>query len=140
MSKIRWPIIWILALSGFVYAALTIFAIISSYEGLVILIAIAGTAKVVAYFAPEAPLRNGSVAGFFAALAAIWTQAMFLELYFENNPTYRDIGIPFGLDAQFATFVLGPINAVIYAVLVAIAAWIFARIFKRLNLSSRNGD
>ncbi len=128
MLKIRWRLIMLLALNGFAFAALTIFAVISGIEHWVMLIMLAGIAVAAATRAPEAPLINAFFAGFFALLCAVWTQAVFLQTYFENNPVYRSIDIPFGLDPQLYILLIAPVGACVSGLFTQLIAWLVTRL------------
>ena len=64
MKRINWGLVFVLSLSGFVFAGLTIVSWVAGYEHLVGLIIIAGVAKGAVFFAPDAPKRNAFAAGF----------------------------------------------------------------------------
>lgn len=121
-----WKLVWLLAPIGLLYAALTISGALPTVEvtrwtALAMLV----TVGIVAGLrAPERPWRHGLVAGLMVALAAIWTQGAFLDTYFANNPSSAEVEIPFGWSARLATFVLGPLNAVVAALISGGVAWV----------------
>jgi hypothetical protein len=123
MSDLRWQAILTTSSSGILFGALTIFAWISGYEQWVALIIIAGIGKVMAYVVHDTPVRHAFVAGFLAGLLAVWTQAAFLPLYFENNPSYQFIEVPFGLGARMYTVLVAPIGGLIAGTLACAIAW-----------------
>jgi hypothetical protein len=104
MSKIQWRLVIMISLSGLVFAGLTIFALIPGKEQLVVILMLFAIAVSMTRLAPGAPMRNAFAAGFLTALLAVWTQAAFLPLYFENNPSYSQIAIPFGLSPVYRSF------------------------------------
>lgn len=123
-SAFAWKLVLALAPIGLVFAALTIAGSIPGVQATqrtaLGLLAIVGV--IAGLRAPGRPFLHGLVAGFIVGLAAIWTQAMFLDTYFANNPGYADIEIPFGLSPRLATFLLGPINAFIAGVIAGLVA------------------
>ena len=131
MKNIRWRPVLLTSITGIIFGVLTIFAVISGYEGWVALISIAGIGKVMAYLVPDAPIRNAFVAGFLAGLLAIWTQAAFLPLYFENNPAYQQIEIPFGLPARTYTVLSAPFGGLMAGLLASAIAWPVSRVISR---------
>ena len=127
----RWSLILKLSLVGVLFAALTIAGWIHGWEsriapGLLLLLA-----AIVALRVDARPTRHGFVAGFLAAFVAIELQALFLPIYFSNNPGYDQIEIPFGWPARLATAVLGPINALLAGVVCAALTWILSKLVKR---------
>lgn len=120
-----WKLILALAPIGFVFAGLTIAGLIPGVQATqrtaLGLLAVVGL--VAGLRAPGRAFRHGLVAGFVVGLAAIWTQALFLDTYFVNNPGYAEIEIPFGLSPRLATFILGPINAVLAGLIAGVVAW-----------------
>ena len=127
MSKIEWRRIFLVSLSGLVFAGLTIFALVQGREHWVALLILIGIATSMAKQVPLAPKRNAFVAGFLTALIAVWTQAAFLPLYFEYNPSYRVLEIPFGLSPQAYTVLFAPIGALLAGILAALVAWPIAK-------------
>jgi hypothetical protein len=130
---------WKLAAStvplGLLFAALTISGSLRGVDvtkwtalGLLVVIAVW-----VALRAPTRPLRHGLAAGFLAALAAIWAQALLLETYFANNPGYAGIQVPLGLSARQATFLLGPANALLAGLVTGALAWLLGRARQRIR-------
>jgi len=87
----------------------------------------------------SAPLLWRLILGL-AALAAIELQALFLPIYFANNPGYAEIEIPFGLSARVATAVLGPLNALIAGTITAIITWLFSKPIHQWTSVSRHAD
>lgn len=131
MKRIKWGLVFLLSLSGFVFAGLTIASWIAGYEHLVGLIMIAGVAKGAVFFAPEAAKRNAFAAGFLTAIFAVWTQAAFLPLYFKNNPEYLEIEIPLGLSPFAYTILFSPLAGLaagaLAALIAATLAWPMAK-------------
>lgn len=124
-----WRIVLPLAAGiGVLYSSLTISGWINAMEGWVALALIGAMSVVVVWMVPQRPVRNGFFAGFLAALIAIELQALFLPLYFSNNPGYADIDIPFGLSARLATALFAPLNAVLAGVLTAGCSWLACRL------------
>ncbi len=136
MSKIEWRRIFLVSLSGFVFAGMTIFALLQGQEHWVALLMLFGIATAMAQQVPLAPKRNAFVAGFLTALLAVWTQAAFLPLYFENNPSYRLLEIPFGLSPQAYTVLFAPIGALLAGILAALFVWPIAKIVRPNQQSS----
>ena len=131
MSNLRWRLIFVASLGGVVFGALTIFAVISGHEGLFALLIIAGIAKLMAFRVSDTPIRHAFAAGFLAGLLAVWSQAAFLPLYFENNPAYAQIPIPFGLPARTYTALVAPLGGLISGCLASIVAWPVAVALRR---------
>ncbi len=130
----RDPFGWKLVLAvglpvGLLFAALTIAGALpgvaaTQWTALGLLAAVGGAAG---WRAPGRPFRHGLAAGFVAGLAAIWTQALCLDAYFANNPAYADVEMPFGLTPRTATFVLGPLNALLAGLVAGLVAWLAGR-------------
>ena len=131
MQQLRWRLIALASSGGALFGALTIFAVISGYEGLVSLLILAGIATLMAFCVPDTPIRHAFEAGFFAGLLAVCTQAAFLPLYFENNPAYAEIAIPFGLPARTYTALVAPIGGLIAGCLASFIAWPVAVVIRR---------
>ncbi len=129
MSKIQWRLVLTISLSGLVFAGLTIFAVISGSEHWVGLLILAGVAVSMARLAPAAPRLNAFAAGFVTTLCAVWTQAIFLPLYFENNPSYRLLEIPLGLSPLAWTVLSAPVGALVAGMLAALLAWPVAKVW-----------
>lgn len=128
-SRFDWKLVLTLAALGLVYAALTIAGALpgvraTQWTALGLLGIIGGVAG---RRAPTRPGRHGLVAGFAAGLVAIWTQALLLDTYFANNPGYADIEIPFGLPPRLATFLLGPLNAILAGLIAGFVALLSSR-------------
>lgn len=131
MSKIQWSLVLLLSLSGVAFGLLTIFAVISGYEQWVAMVLLPVIAVTMALKVRQNTQRNAFAAGFLAALFAVWTQALFLPLYFENNPAYREVEIPFGLSAQAWTTLSAPVGAVVAGFLVMLIAWLVSLLVNR---------
>ncbi|MEO1250811.1 MAG: hypothetical protein AAFW81_00515 [Pseudomonadota bacterium] len=131
MARLKWPLIAILASTGFLFGGATIMGWIAGWEHVIALIFIIGVGKMAAFFAPAAPRSNAFVAGFLMALVAVWTQGVFLRTYFENNPDYAATDIPLGLSAQAWTFLAAPVGALFAGALAVLSAIVFAFLFKR---------
>jgi len=131
MSKLKPLVLLIGALAGLTFAGLTIFAAIHGAEHIIALAMFVSVALLATIAAPGAPKRNAFVGGFLAALFAVLTQAAFLPIYFENNPSYQLIEIPFGLSARSYIILFAPLGAVVAGVVTAIFAWAAAVIFLR---------
>lgn len=111
LKAIEWRIAFALSSAGFVYGALTVFAVIQGFEHWIASLSLLGIGKFAALLCKYSPLRTAFASGFLAGLWALWTQASFIELYFINNPAYRVTEIPWGLEPEVFTFVLSPIGA-----------------------------
>ncbi len=131
MSKLKPLMLLIGAMAGLTFAGLTIVAAIHGGEHMVGLSMIVGIALLAVVVAPDAPKRNAFASGFLMALVAVLTQAAFLPIYFDNNPSYQLIEIPFGLSARSYIILFAPIGAVVAGVVTAIFAWAAAVIFLR---------
>lgn len=128
------------AVFGLIFAQLTIAGWIHGWEGPVALAILALVALIVALRAPGRPVIHGFLTGLLAALVAIELQALFLPIYFANNPGYAEIEIPLGLSARVATAVLGPINALIAGAITALLTWLFSRSIRRWGSASSKPD
>ncbi len=126
-SRIRWDYTLLLSISGLLYAAVTVFGWVRGFEYWVALVLIGGVGKTAALLAPQAPLRNAFAAGFLAALLALTLQALFMPVYFDNNPGYANVEIPFGLSARQYTLVFAPLGGLVAALLAAASAWFVSR-------------
>ncbi len=133
-SRLNWRLILALALAGVPFAALTILGLVSASttRWLVPLLPLA-VGVVAGSRCPDRAVAHGFLAAFFAAVVFVELQALFLPWYFENNPQYRSIPIPFGMSARFATAVLGPANAVLAGVVGSAAAWASGRLSRRIT-------
>lgn len=78
--------------------------------------------------APQAPVRHAAVAGFLTAWIAVWAQAAFLPLCFDNNPAYRLAEIPFGLSAEAYTALFAPVGAAVAGLIMALTARLIAKL------------
>ena len=124
-------------LLGMAYAAATVFGVAHGYEiSIVIALAVISAVLSVA-IPPKAPLLNSFIGSCLSALTAVWLQALFLKTYFINNPGYIEIEIPFGLSARLATFILGPINAITYGLIVFALVAIYTVAIKTIRPSKR---
>lgn len=125
-KRFSWKLVFVLAPIGLVFAALTILGLLPGVKSTqwtaLALLAVVGV--IVARRAPTRPFLHGLAAGFVVALVAVEVQALFLDIYFANNPQYADLEIPFGLPPRLATAVLGPVNAVFAGVISGIVAWL----------------
>lgn len=131
MSKIRWPLVGTLSMSGVVYAWLTILAWIHGHEHWVALIIVISIAIIAVFLEQRAPVRLAFVAGYGTALLALWTQALFAPLYLQNNPAYASIDVPFGLSMVSYTLAFSPVGGLIAGCLAALIAWPLSQIAKR---------
>jgi len=123
----RWNCTLLLSASGLLYAIVTIFGWVQGFEYWVALLLIGGVGKVAALLAPQAPLRNAFAAGFLAAMLALILQAVFMPVYFDNNPAYAAVEIPFGLSARQYTLLFAPLGGLLAAMLAAASAWLVLR-------------
>lgn len=132
-----WKLILTLAVSGVPFAALTILGLINeSTTGWLALLLPAVIGAAAGLRRPDRAVAHGFLAAFVAGVIFVELQALFLPLYFENNPQYRSIPIPFGLPARVATAILGPANAILAAAVAAATAWASARLSRRTNPQS----
>ncbi|MEM8815873.1 MAG: hypothetical protein AAGE85_08600 [Pseudomonadota bacterium] len=129
-----WGRVLILAVAGPVYGGLTILGWIHGIEHWVALILIGGVGKAAALLAPSAPIRHAFAAGFLTAVAALLTQALFVPLYFENNPGYASIEVPFGLSARAYTLGFAPLGGLAAGLLAMAAAWLVSRTLALLRV------
>jgi len=131
--RFSWTPVLSTAPLGLVFAALTITGSIRGVEATkwvaLSLLTIVGV--IVALRCPRCPFRHGLAAGFLAGLAAIWTQALFIATYFANNPGYAGLEMPVGLTARQATFLLGPLNALLAGLVVGTLAWFIRKILSK---------
>ena len=125
---IRWDYALWLSVSGLLYAAMTIFGWAHGYEYWVALVLIGGVGKLAALLAPRAPIQNAFAAGFLAAMLALVLQAVFMPVYFDNNPAYTAVEIPFGLSARQYTLLFAPPGGLLAATLAAASAWLVSRV------------
>ena len=131
---IRWGLIVAVLPVGALFAVATIFGWIHGHERGVSLGLLLLCSVVLALSVAERPFAHGFLGGFATAEVAMLLQAIFLETYFSNNPEYRAIEIPFGLDARLATFVLSPLNATVAGLLVGALTWGLHRALFRRRL------
>jgi hypothetical protein len=123
-NRFNWRLVWGVSSLGLVFAALTIMGSIPRAATVWValgMIAIVGVA--VGLRVSDRPLLHGLVAGFLTGLIAVEIQALFLTTYFVNNPQNADIEMPFGWPPRLVTAVLGPLNAVVAAVIAGVLAW-----------------
>ena len=127
-ARFDWKLVFAVTPLGLAFAALTITGAlkgVKATQGTALALLVV-TAAIVALRASGRPFGHGFAAGFLAALVAIETQALFLPLYFANNPQWADLEMPFGWSPRLATAVLGPLNAVLAGLLAGALAWGFA--------------
>lgn len=129
--QIEWKIILAVLPAGALFAVATILGWIHGYERGIALALLLIAAIALARGVPERPFTHGFLGGFLAAELAVLLQALFLEIYFDNNPEYRAIEIPFGLEARTATFLLSPLNAVVAGLIVGALVWGLRRTMSR---------
>ncbi len=127
MHNINRTIIWASAFGGGVYAALTIFAVIHGFEYHVMGLLLTAVLLLVLRCASESPFRNAFAGGFTTILTAVWGQALFLPLYFRNNPGYANFEVPWGLSARYFTFLTAPLGAVVIGLALALLTVVLAR-------------
>ena len=120
-------------IAGFVFADLTISGLIHGWEGPVALAILVFVGVVVVHRRLHRPVFHGFGVGFLSGLFAIELQALFLPIYFANNPEYALIEIPFGLPARLATAIFAPLNATLAGLLTAGIVWILGRLWSRGN-------
>jgi len=129
MKKMNWRLVFLFALSGLVYAGLTIMGRIHGIEHWVALAMIILVGKFIALLEPRAPIKHGFMAGFLAGLLAILMQLAFSPTYLKNNPDYRDIDIPFGLDLHVYTALFAPVGGLMAGFIAIIVAWPVAKMY-----------
>lgn len=135
--SLEWSFVLLLSgIAGTLYATLTIFAWVRGVEGSVVLMTLVILGLLVARRVSKRPVRHGFVTGFISAFLAIELQALFLPLYFANNPEYALIEIPFGLPARLATAIFAPLQATLAGGLTAGFVWLWNRIWPRAPRSS----
>ncbi len=129
-ERFNWRLLGGAAFLGLVFAALTITGSLPDPAvttrlalGLIAIIGIA-----VGLLASGRPFLHGLAAGLIAGLVAVETQALFIDTYLVNNPQYADIEMPFGWSPRLVTAVLGPVNAILSALISAVVAWIVWKI------------
>jgi len=129
-TRLSWPLLLASASSGFVFAVLSIAGLLPDVASTQrVALALLGTIGVaVGLKAPDRPLLHGLAGGFLAGLVAVELQALFLTTYFANNPEFADIEMPFGWPPRVVTAVLGPLNAVLAAVVSGLVAWATSRV------------
>lgn len=123
------PVAWrflllVSGVAGFCFADLTISGLVRGWEGSVALALLFAVAFIVSSRRLRRPVLHGFGAGFLTGLFAIELQALFLPLYFSNNPGYSEIDIPFGLSARVATALLAPLPASLAGALTAVTVWL----------------
>ena len=123
MIKLRWGLLAILACCGVIYGALTIVAWVHGYEQVIALMILISVGVCVACVEQVTPLRHAFIAGFFTAIAALVTQMLFATIYFQNNPGYSDIELPFGLSPQVFTLLFSPLGGLLAACIAVLATW-----------------
>ncbi len=133
MKRMNWRLVFLFSLSGVFFAVLTIFAWIHGYEHWFALATIVLVAKFIALMEHDAPIKHGFAAGFFTALFALWTQAAFAPIYLKNNPAYREVEIPFGLDPLTYTILFSPIGGLMAGILAVFVAWPVAKLYLALR-------
>ena len=125
--RIEWNRILAVLPAGVLFAVSTIFGWIHGFERGVAFALLLISALALASGVRQRPFTHGFLGGFLIAELAVLLQALFLETYFENNPEYRAIEIPFGLEARTATFLLSPINAILAGLIVGALVWVLRR-------------
>lgn len=123
-TAVTWKFPVLLAgFAGVIYAVLTISGWIHGAEGRVALVILCVIGVLTALRETRRPVLHGFVTGFLAAFVAIELQAVFLPLYFANNPAYELVEIPFGLPARLATAIFAPLHATLAGLLTAGFVW-----------------
>lgn len=138
MYNISRTIIWTSVIGGGVYAALTIFAVIHGIEYYVMGAFLTAVLLLVLRCTIGSPFMNAFAGGFASILTAVWGQALFLPLYFRNNPGYANFEVPWGLSARNFTFLTAPFGAAVVGLVLALLAAVLARLI--LKSKPRSGD
>lgn len=136
----RPPLAWAwvvgLSLAGSVFGVLTIFGLVAGHERWLILSILFLCALILAIVVEHSPSRHGLATGFLLGLQWVWSQALFMDTYLENNPAAAAVEIPFGWSPRPFTWIFGPLNAVLAALMVALVTWCLFRLRDRfLRLS-----
>lgn len=135
------PLVWRFVLiisgtAGLAFGGLTIFGWIHGWERYVALAILAVVALLVVRRGMHRPVRHGFATGFFFGLFAAELQAVFLPLYFTNNPEYALIEMPLGLSPRLATALGAPIPATIAGLLTAGIVWLLGKLWKKNTSAS----
>lgn len=132
-DRLNWKLVAAVTPLGVVFAALTITGSVHGVRATqwtaLGLLAVGG--GIVGMFAASRPLVHGLLAGFLTGLVAVETQALFMTTYLANNPQVADVEMPFGWSPRLVTAVLGPLNAIVAALIVGALAWTFWRVRPR---------
>ncbi len=122
----NWKLVALLAIPfGLAFATLTITGTLAEVGAIkwTIFGTLLGTAWIVVLQTSAHPLQHGLATGFLFGLVAVETQALFMNTYLLNNPQAADVELPLGWSARMATAVLGPLNAVLAALVTGGLAW-----------------
>ncbi len=144
-NRRRQPLDWKLivglaASAGVAYAALTIYGVIAGWESLIALGMLAVVNGAAAAWLRHRIAAHGLILGFLTGIFAIELQALFLPLYFQHNPTYLAIEIPFGLSARAATALGAPIPSLIAAVISVVMISLFSYGRRRFSGAEKDID
>jgi len=132
---VAWTFVLLLsAIAGAGFAVLTIFGWIHGWEGRTALAILVVVSVVVSRRGIHRPVFHGFLVGFLSALIAVELQAVFLPIYFANNPEYELIEIPFGLPARLATAIFAPIHATLAGLLIAGIVWVLGKLSRRSEM------
>ena len=109
---------------GTLFGVLSLYTVVAGMERYLFFIMIVVTGLIVAWLARERFLREGFILGFMTWYLAILVQGVFIDIYLENNPQYRDLaeGLPMG--EQMATLLGGIIIAPGYGLLSGVVAYL----------------
>lgn len=130
-KRLLWSFVLVLSgVAGIAFASMTIAGWIHGWEGRVALAIFVVFGVLIVRRAPRRPVLHGFITGFLSALIAIELQAAFLPIYFDNNPDYALIEIPFGLPARLATAIFAPINAAIGGLLTGGIVWLIGKFWR----------
>lgn len=138
-QPLAWRFVLLLSgIAGLMFAFLTISGWIHGWEGSVALAILFAGALVVVARGLHRSVLHGFAAGFFSGLFAVELQAVFLPVYFSNNPGYELIEIPFGLPARLATAIFAPLPAMIAGLLMAGMVWALGKVWSWRNTGSKS--
>ena len=131
--KMKWRKVFLFAASGILYGALTVSGAIQGFEYWVALATIALVGKFMALSEPDAPIKHSFLAGLFTGVSALLMQAILMPVYMKNNPAYRSVEVPFGLDPAVYTALFAPIGGLLAGVIAVLVAWPVSKLYLALR-------
>ncbi|MEQ8302934.1 MAG: hypothetical protein RIB47_06055 [Cyclobacteriaceae bacterium] len=124
--KIKWPLIAIGSCLGLVHGILSLFGIVQGWETVGWLSA-AVVAITLSGISSGAPFLHGLLMGLCITLFTGLTQGLFIDLYLQSNPMYKE-GLDPNQDYRMFVFRFIPVFGSIYGAVIGGLSWALHRV------------